>query len=74
MIKKVYNPEKNTMRLRKLNSLTSPGGLHIIGTVTEPCIFSNAEIEREGFSVCFRTTGYYENNTRQSELVVFKKE
>ena len=75
----------NYVRLQKLYELTSPSGVHVIGTTTTPCIFSNREIEDAGFSIDFRTNYFYgseiDSRTRRlvkgdsnSELVVFRKE
>ncbi len=74
-----FEKSENPARLKKLYDLTKPGGYNIIGTVSEPCIFSDDEITRAGFSQCFRKNQFYGTEKRRfegyfkSELIVFRR-
>ncbi len=51
--------DSNERDLRKLFALTKAGGFNIIGTVSDPCMFSTVEMNAAGFAVCHRGSPFY---------------
>ena len=52
-----YTP--NFKRLTKLYELTVENGFNVIGTMSDPCLFSNAEIVEAGFEIRYRGGSFY---------------
>lgn len=49
----------NSERLAKLHELTAKSGFNVIGTISDPCMFSNDEITRAGFKLQYRRGPFY---------------
>ncbi len=49
----------NSERLAKLYELTAKNGFNVIGTMSDPCMFSNAEISNAGFEIRHRRSPFY---------------
>ena len=71
----------NREYLEKLWRLTNPSGTNIIGTISDPCLFSNEEIREAGFRLTIRQRPFYAFDSagyssfdQDSELVVMVKE
>lgn len=71
----------NREYLGKLWKLTNPNGTNVIGTISDPCIFSDEEIREAGFEqtikqcpFCFFGKRGYSSCDTTSELVVMVRE
>ncbi len=51
--------QQNSKDLKKLYALTTEGGINIMGTISDPCLFSNEEIQQAGFTLVHRIAGFY---------------
>ena len=74
-----WKKHTNDERLAKLYSLLRPNGWNVIGTISDPCIFSNREIEENGFDLKFRINSFYgtEMGRRSfsgSELLIMRRD
>lgn len=49
----------NSERLAKLHELTAQDGFDVIGTISDPCMFSNDDIARAGFKLLHRHGPFY---------------
>ena len=76
----IYNSHQRD--LQKLFALTKEGGINIIGTISDPCIYTNDEIQEAGFKLQhrikqFASLGWESPQARQayrnSELLVMMK-
>ncbi len=64
--------------LQALYRLTKKGGYNIIGTTTESCFFSDANISKAGFALLGERIRGYANvlgmpSMKNGELLVFQK-
>jgi len=70
----------NEDRLKKLHTLTNIEGYNVIGTISDPCIFSDDEITQCGFRLPYRMSQFYQIGLNAhldmldtSELLVIQK-
>ena len=66
----------NSADLKKLYALTAAGGINIMGTISDPCLFSDQEIQQAGFTLVDRIPHFFSYGQRisdTSELVVMSK-
>jgi len=63
----------NTAYLQHLHTITKTGGLNVIATMADPCMFEDYEILQTGFKILIRESELFSAWMGLTELVVFEK-